>query len=343
MRKLKNTLYVMNEYHYLTRDRTNIVIKNEGKEIGRYPIHIFEGIICFNYTGASPSLIKLCNDNNVSIAYVSKSGHFQGRFIGKTNGNVLLRREQYRIADSEIRSLSYSKNFVIGKLLNCKNVLMRLIRDHESKIDIKRVKNSLESINTSIERISKVHNEDELRGLEGDAARAYFNSFDELIISQREDFYFIGRNRRPPKDFVNALLSFGYTFLAYEVQSALEVVGIDSYVGFFHKDRPGRFSMALDLMEELRPYLVDRFILTLINKKIITAKDFEKKENNSILLNSSGRKKFIDSWQKRKQDVITHPYINERLEVGLIPYVQAQLLARTIRKDLDQYPPFISK
>ena len=340
MRKLRNTLYITDELCYLFRDGTNIIVKVDDKVKGRFPIHILEQIVCFNYNGASPSVVQLCNENNVSIAYISPSGHYMGRFIGKTNGNVLLRREQYRIADSEGRSLPFVRNILLSKVTNSRKILRRAISDNPELIDQNLFTDSIAYLTTSIENILSSTSIESLRGYEGDSARTYFSCFNSLILKQTEDFIFAGRSKRPPLDRVNALLSFGYSILANEVQSALEVVGLDSFVGFLHTDRPGRPSLALDLMEELRAYLVDRFVLRLINLKSISSRDFEIKENKAVLLNDDGRKKFISHWQERKQEIIRHPFLDESFQKGLLPYAQAQLLARTIRGDINEYPPF---
>lgn len=340
MRKLRNTLYVTDELCYLFRDGTNVVIKVDDKVKGRFPIHILEQIVCFNYNGASPSVVQLCNENDVSLAYISPSGYYMGRFVGKTNGNVLLRREQYRIADSEERSLPLVKNILLSKVTNSRKILRRAISDSPESIDLSHFTDSIGYLTTSIDNILSATSIDSLRGYEGDSARTYFSCFNSLILKQQEEFVFTGRSKRPPLDRVNALLSFGYSLLSNEVQSALEVVGLDSFVGFLHIDRPGRPSLALDLMEELRAYLVDRFVLRLINLKSVTSRDFEVKENKAVLLNENGRKKFISHWQERKQETISHPFLDESIQKGLLPYAQAQLLARTIRGDICEYPPF---
>ena len=341
MRKLLNTLYVTNENYYLASQGENILIKEEGRTVRRFPIHILEGIVCFNYTGASPGIIRLCNENNISITYLTPNGRFCGKYIGLTNGNVLLRRTQYRLSDSD-DSLQIAKRCIEAKLINSRKVYLRLARDHADRVDSNKVKQLTDYLYKQVLIIAKADNKDQLRGIEGDAARSYFQLFDELILHQKEDFRFVMRSKRPPLNRVNAMLSFLYSMLTYEVQSALETVGLDSYVGFFHTDRPGRASLALDLIEELRAYMVDRFVITMINRKQISKTDFEVKENEAVYLNDKGREKILTQWQKRKQIEITHPYIKENIPLGLLPYVQAQLLARHIRGDLDDYPPFIS-
>lgn len=342
MKKLLNILYITLEDVYVSKDGENVVILKDNKVLKRFPIHILQGIVCFNYAGVSPSLMKFAMENNLLISFFTPQGKFCGRILGKTNGNVLLRREQYRLADDP-NNIEFVKNIIYAKIFNSKKILQRAVRDHGEKLDKKRLEQVLSLFDESMQDLIKTNDKDTVRSIEGIAAQKYFSVFDEMILSQREDFYFIGRNRRPPEDPVNALLSFTYSLLTYEIQSSLEGVGIDSYVGFFHVDRPGRASMALDIIEELRGYMCDRLVLTLINKNIISRKDFEYKENGSVLLNEKGRGKVIENWQKRKQVEIQHPYINEKIKIGLIPHVQALLLSRYIRGDLEAYPPFLMK
>ncbi len=342
MKKLQNILYLTIDDAYLSKDGENVVIIKESKVLKRFPIHILDGIMCFNYTGVSPALMKFAMENNLLISFFTPEGKFCGRVIGKTNGNVLLRRRQYQIADSN-DSLEFVQNIIYAKIFNSRKVLKRAIRDHRGKIDSEKLLSTIDFIDLALKNIWKTDSKDSLRAIEGNVASRYFACFDEMIVSQRDEFYFIDRNRRPPEDNTNALLSFLYSLLTYEMQSALEGVGIDSYVGFFHVDRPGRSSMALDMIEELRAYMCDRFALTMINKNIITAKDFEKKETGAVLLNDKGRAKVLENWQKRKQDEIKHPFINEKIKIGLISHVQAMLLNRYIRGDLEAYPPFLMK
>ncbi len=340
MKKLLNTLYITNELCYLSKDGENIVIKIDDKEVKRLPIHILQGIICFNYNGVSPGVIKLCSNNNISLALMTPRGDMCGRFVGKTNGNVHLRREQYRWADDEEISLLIAKNIILSKLSNSKKILQRLIRDHSEKVDCEVLDVTIKDFKLAIIRVDKCVNKDTLRGIEGEMARKYFSCFDQLILKQKDDFIFRGREKRPPKDRINAMLSYMYSILTYEIQSALEAVGLDSYVGFFHTDRSGRASLALDIIEEFRAYLVDRFVVSLINKKEISKKHFETKENGSVLLTKDGKQIILTKWQKRKQEEINHPFLEEKCPIGLLPHLQALLLARHIRGDIDSYPPF---
>lgn len=343
MRTLLNTLYVTNPEAYVSRDGENVVIKIDNKEALRRPIHILENIVCFNYVGISPGVMKLCVDSNVGVSFLNEYGRFMAKISGKVKGNVLLRRTQYRYADDLEKSLEISKNCIIGKFVNCRNVVGRAIRDHEDVVDSDKMKFVLEKLSASLENAKNSTNVDELRGIEGEAARNYFSIFNNFILKQKEDFYFTERSKRPPMDNLNALISFAYTLLANDMESALETVGLDPYVGFMHTDRPGRISLALDMIEELRPYIAERFVISLINKKQISPNGFVKKESGGIIMDKDTKSIFLTAWQKRKQEVITHPYLNEKIEIGLIPYVQAMLLARYLRNDIDSYPPFFMR
>ena len=340
MRKLLNTLYVTTPESYLARDGENVVVRVNNEDKFRIPIHNLEGIVCFGYFGASPRLMQLCSDNNVGLSFLTPHGRFLARVSGRVRGNVLLRRTQYRRADSPRESLEIAKLFIIGKIVNCRTVLGRGIRDHGDVINCDRVRAVDALLIENLMKIEGCGSADTLRGIEGNCAKFYFTTLDDLILKQKDDFYLIERNRRPPLDNMNALLSFLYTLLAHEVESALETVGLDPYVGFFHTDRPGRASLALDMMEELRPFMTERLALNLVNMRQIRGTDFFKKENGGVLMTDSGRKEIISAWQKRKQDVITHPYLNEKISIGLLPYVQAMLMARFLRGDIDGYPPY---
>ncbi|SET03519.1 type I-C CRISPR-associated endonuclease Cas1c [Anaerobranca gottschalkii] len=343
MKKLLNTLYVTTPNAYLTKEGETVVIKVEDEIKFQMPIHNLEGIVCFGYIGASPALMKLCCDNNVGLSFLNEYGKFYARVSGEVKGNVLLRREQYRRADCIQSSLEIGKNIILGKLINCRSVLRRAIRDHSLIIDKNKIDEVINRISYKINYIDRATSLEELRGLEGEAAREYYSVFDELILWQKEDFYMKKRTRRPPLDNMNALLSFLYTLLAHDVQSALESVGLDPYVGFLHRDRPGRASLALDLMEELRPYLADRVAVTLVNRKQINGKGFIQKETYGVIMTQETKKEVLMAWQKRKQETINHPFLNEQINIGLLPYVQAMLLARYLRGDIDGYPPFLYK
>lgn len=343
MRKLNNVLYVTTPDCYLSLDGENIVILKEQEELKRIPLHNLEGIITFGYTGASPALMGKCAKNNIALTFLTAHGHFLARVSGEQYGNVLLRKEQYRVSDRPKQSLEIAKNMMIGKLYNSRWVLERCKRDHPLQVNIDLLSEKIEEIKTAITQIEKVPNAETLLGIEGKAADAYFSVFDQMILQQKENFVFVSRNRRPPKDSVNALLSFAYTLLSHDCAAALESVGLDAYVGFYHKDRPGRISLALDLMEELRSVFADRFVLTLINKKTVNQNDFLTKENGAVILTEDARRTVLQLWQKKKNDMIQHPFLNIKIPWGLVPFAQAQLLARHLRGDLEAYPPFFWK
>lgn len=345
MRKLLNTLYVTNPDVYLAADGENVALKQEGKIVARVPLLNIEEIVVFGYSGVSPALMRKCltREMPITISLLSPFGKLNGRIIGEQNGNVLLRREQYRIADDESEAVKIARNAILGKVYNERWVLERCLRDHAMKIDADTVKAKSKLLADSLDEIANTEEIQTLLGVEGVMATAYFSVFDQMILTDKNTFYFHGRNRRPPLDRVNALLSFAYTLLTNDCASALETVGLDSYVGFLHQDRPGRQSLASDLVEELRAPFADRFVLSLINRKQVKADDFLIKEDGAVLLTDKARKNFLNQWQMKKQETITHPFLKEKLEWGLVPYVQAQLLARYIRGDLDGYPCFLWK
>lgn len=342
MKKLLNTLYVTNPQSYLTREGENIVIKIDREESFRRPIHIFEEIITFGYMGVSPALMQLCCEANVSMSFFSEHGNFLAKMTGKTTGNVLLRRQQYRWADDEKTCVDLARNFITGKIVNCRTVLKRCMRDYRDQVDYYLLEEIVERLNLSLKRLENVNSLDDIRGIEGESAKYYFQGLNEAILHQKEDFYMLQRNRRPPLDNFNAVLSFLYNLLAQNISSALEAVGLDPYVGFLHRDRPGRSSLALDIMEEFRPFLADRLALSLVNRKQLTKDDFLTKEGGGIIFTDEGRKTILTNWQNRKMNTLTHPFLREKIEIGLLPHIQAMLLARHIRGDLEAYPPFFS-
>ncbi len=343
MKKLLNTLYVTSEDSYLSLDGENIVVLDKEKEVGRLPLHNLEGIVSFGYRGTSPALMGACADKNISLCYLTPQGKFLARVTGKVRGNVILREQQYTFRQEQSKSMEIAINCIIGKVYNARWVLERATRDHGMQIDVDKVKAASEKLKKAIELIQNSQTPDQLRGYEGEAASVYFGVFDELILQQKKDFAFQGRNKRPPMDNVNALLSFVYTLLTNTITSALETVGLDPYVGYLHTERPGRASLSLDLIEELRSVLADRFVLSLINKRIINSKGFKKKENGAVIMDDDTRRMVLTEWQNKKKEVLTHPYLKEKVEWGMVPYVQAMLLARYLRGDLDGYPPFLWK
>lgn len=293
MKKLLNTLYVTSENSYLALDGENVVVFEDGTELGRLPLHNLEGIVSFGYRGTSPALMGACAERNVSLCYLTPQGKFLARVSGKTRGNVILRKQQYASSQDEMVSLGIAKNCILGKVYNARWVLERAIRDHSMQIDVDKVQAASEFLKNSLEYIRNCSDKEQLRGYEGEAASIYFGVFDELILQQKKDFSFQGRNKRPPLDNVNALLSFVYTLLTNTITSALETVGLDPCVGYLHTDRPGRASLSLDLIEELRAVLADRFVLSLINKKIVSGKNFSKKENGAVLMDDELRKRVL--------------------------------------------------
>lgn len=343
MRKLLNTLYVTTPDAYLSLDGENVVVLKGEEEIGRIPLLNLEGICTIGWAGASPALMYACAERDISLCFLSSSFRFRARVIGETKGNVILRKTQYRLSENEKESVKIARNFVFAKVCNQKWILERAIRNYPLRIDVPAFKESSLYLTEIMKQILDTEDFDLLRGWEGKAAKRYFQHFNELILQQKNDFLFHGRLRRPPTDNVNALLSFAYTLLANEVASALESVGLDAYVGFLHRDRPGRPSLALDLMEELRAVIADRFVLNLINKKMIQPKHFIKKESGAVLLTDEGRKIFLRAWQERKQESIVHPRLKEKIPFGLVPYAQAMLLARFLRGDAEEYAPFLYK
>ncbi|WP_150265639.1 type I-C CRISPR-associated endonuclease Cas1c [Paenibacillus tepidiphilus] len=343
MKKLLNTLFVTTPEAYLSLDGENVVVKKEETVLQRYPLHNLEAICTFGYTGASPALMGTCAERNIGLTFLTRNGRFIARVTGESRGNVVLRKEQYRISDDQRRSALFSRNMILGKIYNAKWILERATRDYALRLDVVKLKKISASLSEIMKIVRDVEDLDILRGLEGTAAVQYNSVFDELILQQKEDFYFHGRNKRPPLDNVNALLSFAYTLLSNDMTSALEGVGLDAYVGFLHRDRPGRASLALDMMEELRGIYADRFVLSLINKKQIQTKGFQRKENGAVIMDDSTRKQVLIAWQEKKQEKIIHPYLKEKISWGLVPHAQALLLARTLRGDLDEYPPFLWK
>ena len=343
MKKLLNTLYIILPDVYLSLDGENIVLQKEKQEIGRVPLHNLERILVFGYRGTSPALMGKCVEKQIELVFLTPYGKFLSRVEGSVNGNVLLRRTQYRIADDEQKSLEIARNIIIGKIYNSRQVILRMVRDHALRVDEEMFRTKADYLKSALTKCQTVSDMDRLRGIEGECASIYFSIFNEMILQQKETFVFQGRSKRPPMDPVNALLSFCYSLCTSMCASALEAVGLDPYVGFMHTDRPGRRSLALDLVEEFRAWYCDRFVLMLINKKIIQTNDFEKREDGAIMLKEQGRKELLTAWQNRKTEMIKHPFLEERMEWGMLPYAQALLLARYIRGDLDAYPAFMWK
>ncbi len=343
MKKHLNTLFVTTQGAYLHKEGETVVVKVDGEIKMTLPVHTIGGIVCFGQVLCSPPLMGFCAQNSVAVSFLSVTGRFLARVQGFTSGNVLLRREQYRRADDQAASAEIARAVLTAKFANGRAVLRRALRDHAGKIEDGEIKKAVGRISWSVKELERGLNLDALRGLEGDTARTYFNVFDHLILSQKRDFYFRQRSRRPPLDNVNCLLSFLYTLLLHDVRAALESVGLDSAVGFLHRDRPGRPGLALDVMEEFRHAVADRLALSLINLGQVKKTGFKKSEAGAVLMDDETRKTVIISYQARKQEEITHPFINEKIALGLVFFVQALLLARFMRGDLDGYPAFIWK
>lgn len=343
MRKLGNTLYVTSPDAYLAREGETVVVLKGETELCRIPLHNLDGIVTFGYTGASPALMGACAERGIALTFLTMHGRFLARVCGKELGNVVLRREQYRASDDAGKSVRIARGMITGKLYNSRWVVERAARDYPLRLDSEKLRNVSASLADSIRQLQAADTLEEVRGLEGEAATRYFSVLDDMILQQKKDFFFRSRSRRPPTDNINALISFVYTLLAHDTAAALESAGLDPYVGFLHRDRPGRISLALDLMEEFRSVVADRFVLTLINTRRIRAAGFVRKENGSVLMDDDTRKTVLVAWQKKKQEEITHPMLGEKMEWGLVPFSQAMLLARFLRGDIDAYPPFLWK
>jgi len=343
VKQLLNTLFVTTQGSYLSRKGDTVLVRVENEEKLRVPIHTLGSIICFGQVSCSPFLMGLCGERNVTLSFLTENGRFLARVHGPVRGNVLLRREQYRQADDLHLSANVAKSIVTAKIANCRNVLLRATRDrpdNENNLQLTRASSLLGNLIYELDHNLTL---EIIRGKEGEAAKTYFDVFDHLITANKNDFFLKDRNKRPPLDNMNALLSFLYTILVHDIESALESVGLDPAVGFLHRDRPGRASLALDLIEEFRPYLADRLALSLVNRQQIKPDGFKKTETGAVIMDDETRKSVLIAWQKRKQEKITHPFLNEKVQIGLLPYIQALLLARYLRGDLKGYPPFLSR
>jgi CRISPR-associated protein Cas1 len=340
LKKLLNTLYITTQGTWLSREGETAVVTVDHEVRQKLPIHNIGSIVCFGLINATPAFLGFCAERGVAVSFFTEYGKYLMRMDAPVRGNVLLRRQQYRFADDQNESAKIARSVLVGKVYNSRIVLQRAARE-DNALNPEIIQNTVDTLAGSLKELGKTVSLDTMRGIEGDAARHYFDVFDHLIISQKEDFTFIDRNRRPPMDNVNAMLSFAYSLLAHEVASALEGVGLDPAVGFLHRDRPGRPSLALDLMEEFRSWFADRIVLTLINRKEVAGNQFTKSESGAIEMNDDARKKLLIAWQKRKQDELVHPFLGEKVAIGILPHIQAQLLARYIRGDMDAYPPFV--
>ena len=340
MKKLLNTLYVSTQGSYLRKEGETIVVEQETKKVLQLPIHALGGVVCFGNVLCSPFLLGFCAERDIAVSFMTEHGRFLASVRGPVSGNVLLRREQYRKADDPRVSRDIAKNVVLAKVANGRLIINRTIRDHREKVDCAALGAAAEKMAGYIAQLEKATSTDEVRGIEGIAAARYFAVFNQLIIDQKGVFEFRERSRRPPLDKVNALLSFTYTLLMHDVRSALETIGLDPAVGFLHRDRPGRPGLALDIMEEFRPVIADRIVLSLINRRQVSGSGFKKAENGAVVMDDETRKTLLVEYQNRKQTEVVHPYIDEKVRIGLLFFVQANLLARFIRGDIDGYPPF---
>jgi CRISPR-associated protein Cas1 len=343
MKRIINTLYITRHGAHISKEGMTLVIFADGERLLQIPVLTISGVVCFGGVSCTPPAMELCSEHGVIITFLSESGRFLGRVVGPVHGNVLLRREQYRIADDETRSAEIARMFIIGKICNSRQVLMRGARDRKDPQAVDDLKVASRRLIQNARHIKQGTPADELLGKEGDSAKTYFASFNNLITSSHQEFRFTGRSRRPPLDCVNAMLSFVYTLLSHDATAALESVGLDPFVGFFHKDRPGRPGLALDLMEEFRSILADRIVLSLINLQQVNPNGFTTTESGGITMDKDTRTTVISAYQKRKQEEIRHPFLNESMPAGLLIHAQALLLARHIRSDLDKYPPFFWK
>ena len=343
MRKLLNTLYVTNPEVNIGTKGDNIVIRQGAELKARFPLLNLENIVVFNNNGVSASLMHKCLNKNIGIHFLSSTGYYLGSVTGYPNGNILLRKQQLMNSLQEIFCTRFAQVTIFAKIYNQRNIIERYLRQYSLRINIDRFKECSEKLANFASQAIEARTRDEIRGIEGIAQVLYFDLWDELVLSNKETFEYKGRNRRPPRDPLNACLSFAYSLLSTDVKNALTTVGLDPYVGFFHTDRPGRISLALDMMEEFRGVLADRFVLSLINRGQINEKKFDRMESGAVFLNDDGKSLFLKEWHKYKQQELTHPYLKEKIQWGLVPYAQAVLLARYIRGDLDAYPAFCWK
>ncbi|KOE64401.1 type I-C CRISPR-associated endonuclease Cas1c [Aggregatibacter actinomycetemcomitans] len=337
MRKLQNTLYITTQGSYLHKERETLVVEQEKKKVAQLPVHSIGHIFCFGNVLVSPFLMGFCGENNVNLALFTENGRFLGRLQGRQSGNVLLRRAQYRV--SEQNPVPIARNIIAAKIQASKRVLQRQIRNYGENAQLQ---SAVDSLNVSLRQLAQAENLDEVRGIEGDAAARYFGVFN-LLIRENTGFHFGGRNRRPPRDGVNALLSFLYSVLGKDISGALQGVGLDPQVGFLHADRPGRDSLAQDILEEFRAWWVDRMVLSMINRLQIKPADFINEAGGAVTLKSEARKLLFQALQAKKQEKIVHPFLGEEVEIGLLPYIQAMLLSRHLRRDLAEYPPFLMR
>ena len=338
-----NTLFVTTEGSYLAKDGQAVAVRIDQETKLRVPLHNLDGIACFGRVGCSPQLMGACADAGVTISFLDQNGRFRARVLGFTPGNVLLRRAQYRLADDEAACCRVARTIVLGKLANCRAVLLRAARDAGDDTRKEALQKTAKRLSARAIELESAQSTESIRGLEGEAATNYFAAFNDLIRVSDDAFRYTKRTRRPPMDPLNTMLSFVYSLLSHDARSACEAAGLDSAVGFLHRDRPGRPGMALDLMEEFRSFLADRLVLSLINRRQVAPSDFETSETGAVRMKDATRKTVLVAWQERKQETITHPFLGEKTSVGLLVHLQARLMTRFLRGDLDAYPPFVWK
>lgn len=338
-----NTLFITTQGAYLSKYGEALQVKVEDETRLQLPLHTLGGIVCFGQVSMSPWLMAKCAEDGIAISFLSEHGKFLAKVSGYTPGNVLLRREQYRRADDDSASAAIARSMVAAKMANGRSVLLRAVRDYPNAPGRSALEMAAARMARCLRMLPGMSTLDGIRGVEGDSANAYFGAFDHLITSAGTGFEFSARSRRPPLDPMNALLSFLYAMLGHDARAACESSGLDVQVGFLHRDRPGRPSLALDLMEEFRPFVADRLALTLINRQQVRAAGFRRSESGAVAMDDATRKEVLTSYQRRKQDTITHPFLGEETTVGLLLQLQARLLARHLRGDLDAYPAFFWK
>lgn len=339
MKKLLNTLYITTDGSYVHKERETLVIEQESEKVLQLPFHSIQNMFCFGRVMVSPALLAACGEKGIGISFFTGYGKFQSRLQGRQSGNVLLRRAQYRAADNDPRTLA--RLFIAAKLVNCRHVIMKHQRNHGGDGQLEELAKYLAD---NLKRLERSNDVEQMRGIEGDSAASYFACFNSLIVEDlREVFRFTGRTKRPPRDRVNALLSFAYTLLTHDIASALQATGIDPYVGFLHTDRSGRVSMALDMLEEFRCWWCDRFVLTLINRRQVSPDDFIEESSHAIRLTDDARKRVLTAWQEKKKEELQHPYTGDKVQIGLLPHIQSMLLSRYLREDMEIYTPFIAR
>jgi len=341
MKQLLNTLYIMTEPSYVHLDHETLKVEVEGETKLQVPLHHLGGLVCLGNVMMSPALLHRCAEDGRSIVLLNRDGRFKARIEGPVSGNVLLRRAQHLALSDPLKPTEIARNIVAGKIQNARQIILRGAREAAAPEESACLDEAAEQLASALSRLDPSRDLDEIRGLEGEAARAYFDVFDRMVREQRNSFRMNGRSRRPPRDRLNALLSFLYALLLSDCVAAAEGVGLDPQVGFLHALRPGRPALALDLMEELRSVLADRLVLTLVNRKQVVEKDFVERPGGAIHLNDEGRKTVVVAYQKRKQDEVQHPLLGDKVPLGLVPHVQARFLARYLRGDLEVYPPFL--